>query len=59
MRISTSVTRILIVLGIFVFSSPAFSVTPEPETEKVQHGIPGTEDVVALLITGFNLTSSR
>jgi len=49
-RISTSVTRILVVLGIFVFSSPAFSVTLEPETEKVHQGIPGTEDVVALLV---------
>jgi hypothetical protein len=49
MRIPTSFTRILVVLGVFVFSAPVFSVTPEPETEKVQQGITGTEDVTAFL----------
>jgi len=44
MRMPTSATHFLVVLGVLVFS-----VTPEPETEKVQQGIPGTENVVALL----------
>ncbi|MGZ5010329.1 MAG: hypothetical protein ACXV74_05130 [Methylobacter sp.] len=49
MRIPTSFTRILVVLGVFIFSAPAFSLTPEPETKKVQQGITGTEDVTAFL----------
>ena len=44
MRMPTSATHFLVVLGVLVFS-----VTPEPETKKVQQGITGTEDVVALL----------
>lgn len=39
MKISASVTRSLFVLCVFVFSSPAFSVMPKPETEKAQQNI--------------------
>lgn len=49
MKISTLVTRILVVLGVFVFSSPTFSVTFEPETEKVRQSIPGAENAETLL----------
>ena len=48
MRMPTSVIRIAVVLGTFVFSTPVFSLTSGPETEKGQHGIPGAEDATAL-----------
>jgi hypothetical protein len=49
MRKPTSVTRILVVLGVILFSSPTFSVTSESETEKAQQGSFGTVDAEALL----------
>jgi hypothetical protein len=49
MRKLTSVARILVVLGVILFSSPTFSVTSESETEKAQQGSFGTVDAEALL----------
>lgn len=59
MRIPKSVISILVVLGVFVFSSQAFSVTPQPETEKTKQGIRGAEDAAALLATKRTDTQNR
>jgi hypothetical protein len=59
MRIPKSVISILVVLGVFVFSSQAFSVTPEPETEKTKQDIRGAEDTAALLATKRTDTQNR
>jgi hypothetical protein len=52
MKIPTSVIRILVILGVFVFSSSVFSIAPGPETEMGQQGIHDTEDAAAGLIVG-------
>jgi hypothetical protein len=48
MSISAAATRISVVLCIFVFSSPTFSVIPGPKAEKAQQIIHGIEDPEAL-----------